>query len=86
MRYALRTLTRSPGFAAVAILSLALGIGANAAIFSLFRAVLLDPLPVRAPEELVAVGWYKRGAPARGILMINSTAYRDESTSRSSGS
>ena len=77
LRYALRTLSRSPGFASVAILSLALGIGANTAIYSVIRAVLFDPLPVRAPQELVAVGWHSRGAPTRGILTINSTAYRD---------
>lgn len=86
LRYALRTLSRSPGFASVAILSLALGIGANAAIYSVIRAVLLDPLPVRAPEELVAVGWNSGGARTRGILSINSTAYRDERSGLNYGS
>lgn len=52
-RYALRILRRSPGFACVAILSLALGAGANTAIFQLLNAVRLRTLPVRAPEELV---------------------------------
>ena len=55
LRYALRAFRRSPGFVAVAILSLALGIGANTAIFSLIDAVLLKSLPVRHPEELVQV-------------------------------
>jgi len=55
VRYALRALRRSPGFAAAAILSLALGIGANTAIFSLVDAVMLESIPVRHPEELLQV-------------------------------
>src|SRR5260370_34600892 len=53
LRYSVRTLRRNPGFAAAAILSLALGIGANTAIFSLLNAVVLKPLPVPDPQELV---------------------------------
>src|ERR1700693_4206400 len=55
LRYALRNLKHSPAFAAVAILSLALGIGANAAIFSIIDAVMLRYLPVERPEELLQV-------------------------------
>src|SRR5258706_1235880 len=53
-RYAVRILRQNPGFASVAILSLALGIGANTAIFTLIDTVLLRSLPVRDPQELVA--------------------------------
>jgi len=60
LRFALRGLRRSPLFAAVAILSLALGIGANTAIFTLMDQLLLRQLPVKAPEQLVML--YQQGA------------------------
>src|SRR3954454_7212313 len=56
LRVALRTLFKTPFVTAVAVLSLALGIGANAAIFSLFDQILLRPLPVRDPGRLVNLG------------------------------
>ena len=57
LRYGLRTLRRNPGFTAVAVLSLALGIGANTAVFTLVDAVLLKTLPVQAPGELRILTW-----------------------------
>ena len=84
-RYAVRTLARSPGLASVAILSLGLGIGANVATYSVLRAVLLDPLPVSAPQELYAAGWNSH-VRTRGILSINSTSYHDDNTGLNYGS
>ena len=62
LRYAIRTLWRSPGFSAIAILTLAIGIGATTAIFSLVQAVLLNPLPFAHADRVVSVSETWRGS------------------------
>jgi hypothetical protein len=63
LRHACRLLAKNPGFTAVSVLSLGLGIGANSAVFSFADALLLRPLPVRAADEIVSVGTTPMGEP-----------------------
>jgi MacB-like periplasmic core domain len=70
LRYGLRQMRRNPGFAAVAVVTLALGIGANTAVFSLVDAVMLKNLPVKSPEQLVLLQWAtpQRQPPPNSVL------------------
>lgn len=77
LRYALRTLRKSPGFALVAIISLALGIGANSAMFSLADALLLRPLPVPHASDLIAVQSQMQGEAMGGVFQYSGLSYPD---------
>jgi predicted permease len=76
LRFALRTLRRNPGFSLIAILSLAMGIGANAAIFSLAEFLLLRPLPVPRASEIVVVQAQLRGE-STGLFQQAGLSYPD---------
>lgn len=67
LRYGLRMLAKSPGFSAVAILSLAIGIGANTTLFSIADAILLEKLPVKNPDSLVLLSWEAPRAFRAGV-------------------
>ena len=78
VRYGLRSFMRSPGFTAVAVLSLAIGIGANTTIYSLINAVFLQPLPVEAPGRIMSVFTYDEKNPgAHPISFPNYEDFRD---------
>lgn len=81
IRYGWRQLLKHPGFTSLAILSMALGIGANTAIFSLVDTVLLRPLPVREPSQLIAVdGQLRNGTEFTLQSYLNYKDYRDRNT------
>ncbi len=79
LRYALRTMARNPGFTAVSILALALGIGANSAVFTVVNSVLLEPLRFRDPDQLIVVRErnLKAGFPQFSLSPGNYLDYRD---------
>src|ERR1039458_3260443 len=80
MRYAIRTLRRSPGFTIIALLTLALGIGANTAIFSFVNGVLLKPLPYRDPHGIVMVWEKPPGGDRNGISTLNFLDWKNRNT------
>src|SRR5215217_3549260 len=81
IRYAIRVLLARPGFSAVAILTLALGIGANTAIFTVVNAVLLRPLPFREPDRIVMLLERTTQFPTVTTSWQNYADWRDRSQS-----
>src|SRR5687768_194211 len=83
LRFAVRSFLRSPRFTLPAVIALALGIGATSAIFSVVRGVMLEPLPYRDPDRIVAI-WENRldrNRPRNVIASANFVAWRERSTS-----
>src|SRR5882724_11555830 len=80
LRYAVRMVVNSPGFAVVAILTLALGIGANTAIFSFIDAVLLKPLPYADADKILLVFEKPPGGDRNGISTLNFLDWKNKNT------
>ena len=78
VRHGFRLLGRSPGFTAAALLTLALGIGTTSAVFSVVRTVMLEPLPYRDPDRILAVWETNRGGATRNVIApANFVAWRE---------
>src|SRR5918911_3188336 len=79
LRFAVRSLMKRPGFTAIALIALALGIGANTAIFSLVNAVVLQPLPFPEPDRLVWVyGNIRNGGNRASVSPLDFLDYRSQ--------
>ena len=72
LRYAFRSLCRNPGFAATAIVTLTLGIGANTAVFGVVDALIFRPLPYQTPGQLVSIAWAPRSSPQFPYIGLHS--------------
>src|SRR5215468_2892101 len=81
IKYGFRILLKRPGFTVVAVLALALGIGANTAIFSLVNAVVLRPLPYRQSERLVQWSWQFEDSEIGAVTALEFDFWKDHSTS-----
>ena len=78
LRHGIRVLRRAPGFTAAALATLALGIGASSAIFSIVRTVLLEPLPYHQPDRIVTIWETNRGGAVRNVIApANFVAWRE---------
>ena len=77
IRFALRLLGRNPAFAAIAMATLALGIGINTAAFTIFNAFVLRPLPIRDPEALVKLSALDRNGRIQGFSIADYRDFRD---------
>ena len=81
LRYGFRMLAKSPGFAATAVLTLALGIGANTTIFSLMDALYLRPLPgIAEPDRMVEIGRTHDGQGFNSVSFPDYRDYRDQTS------
>src|SRR2546429_3867722 len=80
LKFALRQLLKNPGFAIIAVMTLALGIGANTAIFSVINAVLLRPLPYPESERLVWLSERGPNFPTMSISYPNFSDWREQQT------
>jgi len=84
LRYAFRMLRRAPAFAAVVVISLALGIGVNTAIFSAIDAVMMRMLPVEEPQQLVMLEWHASKWPEKYVEDLEGSSFGNEHNGQSS--